>query len=94
MIKLFLIISYFATMAELSEIERYMINRVKEKRIKAGLTQAVLSVAMDLSPSFVGNVESGNSAHKYNVNHINKLAIIFECSVRDFFPDQPFSDKR
>lgn len=88
--KFILIISYLATtMAEISKIEQYVIDKVREKRIKAGLTQVVLSVAMDLSSKFVGNVESGKNRLKYNINHLNKLAFIFECSIKDFFPDKP-----
>ena len=86
------IISYLdVEMAEISKIEQYVIDKVREKRIKAGLTQTVLSVAMDISSKFVGNVESAKSNAKYNINHLNKLAIIFECSIKDFFPDEPFN---
>ncbi|MFC4213356.1 helix-turn-helix domain-containing protein [Pedobacter lithocola] len=76
-------------MGKLSPIEQYVIDKVREKRIKAGLTQAVLSVAMDLNPRFVGSVERAKTDDKYNINHLNKLAIIFECSIKDFFPDKP-----
>ena len=81
-------------MAKVSLIEQYVIDRVREQRTKAKLTQAVLSVAMDLSPSFVGNVESSKTDDKYNINHLNKLAIIFECSIRDFFPEIPIKEKQ
>ena len=76
-------------MAEISKFEQYVIDKVKEKRIQAGLTQVVLSIAMDLSSKFVGNVESGKTRHKYNLNHLNKIAQILDCSVMDFFPDNP-----
>jgi transcriptional regulator with XRE-family HTH domain len=79
-------------MAEITKIEQYVIDRVREKRIKAGLTQTVLSVAMDISSKFVGSVESVKTNAKYNINHLNKLAIIFECSIKDFFPEKPIND--
>ncbi len=79
-------------MAKITPIEQYVIDKVREKRLKAGLTQAVLSVSMDLSPKFVGNVESVRADDKYNINHLNKLAIILECSIKDFFPDEPIQD--
>lgn len=86
---IFFIVYLASRMAEISKIEQYVIDKVKEKRVKAGLTQTVLSVAMDISSKFVGNVESAKSKAKYNINHLNKLAIIFECSIKDFFPDTP-----
>jgi transcriptional regulator with XRE-family HTH domain len=79
-------------MAEISKIEQYVIDNVREKRIKAGLTQVVLSIAMDISSKFVGNVESAKTTAKYNINHLNKLAVIFDCSIKDFFPEKPFMD--
>lgn len=78
-------------MAKLTAIEQYVIDKVREKRIQAGLTQAVLSVAMDLNPRFVGSVERIKTDDKYNINHLNKLAFIFECSIRDFFPEKPIA---
>lgn len=74
-------------MSKLTEIEQYVIDRVREKRIQAGLTQAVLSVAMDLNPKFVGNVERASTDDKYNLNHLKKIAGILECSMREFFPE-------
>ncbi|MGY4383923.1 transcriptional regulator with XRE-family HTH domain [Pedobacter sp. UYP24] len=78
-------------MLKLSPIEQFVIDKVREKRIALGITQVVLSVSMDLSPKFVGNVESVKADDKYNINHLNKLAIIFDCSIKDFFPDKPIS---
>lgn len=74
-------------MSKLTEIEQYVIDRVREKRIQAGLTQAVLSVAMDLNPKFVGSVERLSTDDKYNLNHLKKIADILGCSIREFFPE-------
>lgn len=74
-------------MSKLTEIEQYVIDRVREKRIQAGLTQAVLSVAMDLNPKFVGSVERSSTDDKYNLNHLKKIADILGCSIREFFPE-------
>ncbi|WP_029287320.1 helix-turn-helix domain-containing protein [Pedobacter sp. R20-19] len=74
-------------MGKLTEIEQYVIDRVREKRIQAGLTQAVLSVAIDLNPKFVGNVERSKTDDKYNINHLKKIAEILGCSMREFFPE-------
>lgn len=69
-----------------ANIDQYVIDRVKEKREKKHWTQADLADALGMSIGFIGNVESPKYRAKYNLTHINKLAIIFECSPRDFLP--------
>ena len=70
-----------------SEIEAYIINRVKEKRKEKGLSQIALSQKLGLSDSFVSHVESKTRRAKYNINHLNELAIVLDCSPRDFWPE-------
>lgn len=41
---------------------------------------------LDVSFGFIGNIENPKYSAKYNLNHINKLAFIFECSPKDFLP--------
>lgn len=76
-------------MKELSKIEKYIIEKVKEKRNEHELTQIVLSQKLNMSDSFVGHVETPKRRAKYNVNHINALAKIFKCSPREFLPEKP-----
>jgi transcriptional regulator with XRE-family HTH domain len=71
-------------------IEQYLIDTVKTKRIEKGYSQKELAYMLDVSVGFIGNVENPNYRAKYNLNHINELARIFECSPRDFLPDVPF----
>jgi len=72
-----------------TEIELYIINRVKEMRVEKGMSQAKLAHELDVSVGFVGHVENIKHRAKYNLNHLNKLAKIFECSFADFFPKSP-----
>jgi transcriptional regulator with XRE-family HTH domain len=72
-----------------SDIEAYVINKVKEKRVAQNLSQSDLAAELDVSNGFIGQAESSRSPTKYNLNHLNKLAIIFNCSVKDFIPDEP-----
>jgi len=69
-----------------SDIELFVISKAKEKREKAGLSQAELAFKLDVSLGFVGQAESPNHKSKYNLNHINKLAEIFSCSPQEFLP--------
>jgi len=76
-----------------SDIETFVINKVKEKREQEKLSQSELAVKLDVSNGFIGQAESSNSPTKYNLNHLNKLAVIFNCSLKDFMPDAPFKQK-
>ncbi|MFA4866706.1 MAG: helix-turn-helix transcriptional regulator [Pedobacter sp.] len=73
-----------------SEIDLFVIARVKKMREEAGLTQSQLAFKMDVSYGFIGQVESSSHRAKYNINHLNKLAKIFDCDFNAFFPDKPF----
>ncbi len=76
-------------MPEATKIEKYIIARVKEKRLEHGYSQIVLSQKLNMSDSFVGHVETPRRRAKYNLNHLNQLAKIFKCSPRDFLPEKP-----
>lgn len=71
------------------EIDKYVIEKVKEKRIEKGFSQSQLAFELDQSNSFIKKIESGKYGKKYNVGHINAIAKILECSIYDFFPKQP-----
>lgn len=73
-----------------SEIELYIIEKVKAKRIEIGLSQLALSLKMEMNDSFVSHVESPKRRAKYNINHLNTLAKVFNCSPKDFMPENPY----
>lgn len=73
-------------------IEQYVINIVREKREKAGITQAVLSHILGVSAGFIGKVESAKYPSKYNLNHINRLSKHFKCSPQSFLPKRTLKD--
>jgi len=41
-----------------TEIELYVINIVREKRTKLGISQSELAMKLDLSVGFIGHIES------------------------------------
>ncbi|OQP44183.1 transcriptional regulator [Niastella yeongjuensis] len=73
-----------------SKIEQYIIDKIREKRLKLNISQAELARQLDVSEGFIGNVESPNYRAKYNINHLNAIAKIFKCSPREFLPKEPF----
>lgn len=72
-------------------IEQYVINEVREKRLALRISQAKLARLLDVSEGFIANVENPRYRAKYNLTHLNELAKIFQCSPKDFLPDNPLN---
>ncbi len=70
-----------------SDLELYVINKVREKRTEAKLSQKYIANELNVAIGFIGHVESPKYRAKYNLNHLNKLAQIFKCAIKDFLPD-------
>lgn len=69
-----------------SEIDLFVINKIKEKRIEFKISQKGLADILGCSNGFVGQVESEKYHTKYSVHQIYLIAKEFECPVSDFFP--------
>ena len=72
-----------------TKIETYITERVKCLRKEKGLSQMALSQKLGLSDSFISHVESKTRRAKYNLNHLNEIAVILNCSPKDFWPEKP-----
>ena len=72
-----------------TDIEEYVINEVRKKRITMGISQKELAYLLEMSVGFIGNIENPKYRAKYNLNHLNELAKIFKCSPKDFLPEKP-----
>lgn len=79
----------FLHSASKSELDLYIINKVKQLRLDTGMSQAVLAIKLEVSDAFIGAIENPKHRAKYNLSHINKLAQIFNCSPKDFLPEKP-----
>jgi transcriptional regulator with XRE-family HTH domain len=73
----------------LTKIEQYIIDKIKSMRKEHGFSQLELSQKLEMSDSFISHVESTSKRAKYNINHLNKIAELFNCSPKDFWPDKP-----
>lgn len=78
---------------EITNIERYTIEKVKEKRVAAGLSPRKLSLLLGLDDSYVAHVENPVYNNKYNLNHLNAMAVIFKCSIKEFIPRLPIPEE-
>ncbi|MFR5659227.1 MAG: XRE family transcriptional regulator [Butyricimonas faecihominis] len=71
---------------EVSLTEQFVIDRVKELRVNAGMTEVELSRLLGLDDRFVSHVESPDYPDKYNLNHVNACAVILQCSIKALLP--------
>jgi transcriptional regulator with XRE-family HTH domain len=70
------------------KIEQFVIDRVRDIRQEKGISQAELADRIDVSRGFIGAVENPHQRAKYNINMLNEIAKVLDCSIRDFFPDR------
>lgn len=76
-------------MGKEADIEKFVIDRVRQRRIDLKISQASLAQQLEVSEGFIGNVENPNYPEKYNLRHLNELAKILKCSPKDFMPEKP-----
>lgn len=76
----------------MTQIEDFVIQRVKSMRTERDWSQRELADYMNVSQSFIRDCENPKRGTKYNLNHINTLARIFDCPFSAFFPDKPFEE--
>lgn len=69
-----------------SEIDLFVINRIKEKRKELNVSQRGMAEILDCTAGFIGQVESKKSDTKYSVHQLFLIAKDFNCSPADFFP--------
>lgn len=73
-----------------SEIDWFVINKIKEKRKELNISQRGMAEILDCSAGFIGQVESQKCGIKYSVHQVYLIAKEFECSPSDFFPSIDF----
>lgn len=66
-----------------SDIYRLLARRIRAERERAGLTREQLAEALDLAPSFLAYLESGQ--RKPSLETIVKLAERLKIPIRDLF---------
>ena len=71
-----------------TDIEQYVIDKVKEIRTTKGISQAKLAHMIELSVGFVGNIENPTHVAKWNINHLNRISKELDVPFKDFFPEK------
>jgi transcriptional regulator with XRE-family HTH domain len=72
-----------------SELDIYVANKVKTKRIEMKLSQEAFGDLNGLSQSYITHCESPKQHEKYNLKHIHAFAKFFKCSLYEFLPEYP-----
>ncbi|MCI9843611.1 helix-turn-helix domain-containing protein [Flavobacterium pectinovorum] len=77
----------------ISELDFYLIERVRELRIKFGLSQVALAHKVGVSEGYFGKVENLKQPGKYNIRMLSRIATALELvSYSDLFPQKIFSN--
>jgi transcriptional regulator with XRE-family HTH domain len=77
----------------ISELDFYLIEKVRELRIKANISQVKLAHKIGVSEGFIGNVENPKQNQKYNIRMLNRIANALELnSYADLFPEKIISN--
>lgn len=79
-------------MAKKSKFEIAIVDNVKAVRTKKGFTQDDIAAFLNVTRGFIGQIESPNSASKYNFDHLNALAREMNCSPKDFMPEKTVTE--
>ena len=78
----------------ISPIEQYVIDFVRKFRIDKKLSQEDISNIIEVSRSYIGDIENPNSRAKYNLTHINAMADYFNISPQAFLPEKALIKKQ
>lgn len=77
-----------------SAIELFISQKVKEYRLAREWSHRYLGDCLNVSHTFIVQIEDPNSDKAYNFDHINALAKIFGCKIWDLVPESPLDDKK
>jgi transcriptional regulator with XRE-family HTH domain len=73
----------------ISQLDWYVITKVRELRMKKKLSQDDLSVRMGFSEKLIGSIENPKLPARFNIRHLNILAKTLGCTLWDLLPERP-----
>ncbi len=77
----------------ISPIEQHVIDYVRNLRNSQKFTQEDIASILEVSRSYIADIENPKSRAKYNMTHVNLLAEHFKMSPKDFLPEKAFTTK-
>ncbi len=74
-----------------SNFELAIVENVKKIRNMHKKSQPYIAMILDVTDGYIGQIESARSPSMYSFDQLNKIAIEFNCSPKDFMPDSPIT---
>ncbi|KAA6339451.1 hypothetical protein EZS27_012617 [termite gut metagenome] len=68
-------------------IYSYAIEIFRKKRNEKHISLQTVADYLNVSKTFICQVENPKQRAKLNLQHINELAKLFQCSPKDFLPE-------
>ncbi|MFD1771334.1 helix-turn-helix domain-containing protein [Sphingobacterium suaedae] len=75
-----------------SSLELYIVEVIKKKRKSLKKSQQDVANLLGVTVGYIGQIESEKISSMYSYNQLNKLSKFFQCSPKDFMPDEPIDD--
>lgn len=75
-----------------SSIKIFIVSKTISFRKSNKKTQRDIAEILNTSAGYIGQIESKNSPSMYSYEQLNKLAKYFECSPKDFLPEEPIEE--
>ncbi|HVT83993.1 MAG TPA: hypothetical protein VHD35_02265 [Chitinophagaceae bacterium] len=76
----------------ISELDLYIIDKVRELRNLREISQTALSQYMELADGFISKVENPKERAKYSIRHLNLLPKILKVSWEELLPAKPLKN--
>lgn len=73
-----------STNPQITKFHREITLLILTKRRTKSISQEDIAAYLNVDPSFIANIERYEK--KYNLDHINRLAKLFDCSPRELIP--------
>lgn len=77
----------------ISELDFYLIEKIRELRIKSKISQMSLAQKIGVSEGYIGNIENHKQPNKYNIRLLSRTAVALGLkSYIDLFPEKVCSN--
>ncbi|MEN5085735.1 helix-turn-helix transcriptional regulator [Sphingobacterium faecium] len=76
-----------------SLIEFEIVSLVRKKRKDLNMSQAKIAALIQVSAGYIGQIEMQSSDSMYSYDQLNRLALLFNCSPKEFLPEEPIESR-
>jgi transcriptional regulator with XRE-family HTH domain len=80
-------VANYTTKKGKSNFELAIVDLVRQKRRENKLTQENIATCLNVTPGYIGQIESLTEPSMYTHDQLNMLAQEMDCSPKDFYPE-------